>query len=195
MMIPSTRFSLMPLVVGALVGVATPTWAQDRCDPLEPIDVELEADLRVEETERQGRDLNLVSVSGSTNLPDGFQVTISTCRFYLGGDGERYCLSPTQLPVEVEDGEFASQFVIINATDLNTAVTAYASATGDPAAQDPSIDDELIVKLLVTPRTQSEPIQCLIGGEDSNLLQGEHSREATLGFSVVEREYTVSLPI
>ncbi len=194
-MIPPIRFPLTALILAALMGVTDLAWAQENCAPTDPIDVELEADLMVEETERQGRDLNLVSVSGSTNLPDGFQVTISTCRFYLGSNDERYCLSPTQLPVEVEDGEFTSQFVIINAADLNTAVTAYAEATGDPAAQDPSIDEDLTVKLLVTPRTQSEEIQCLIGGEDSTLLQGEHSREATLGFSVVEREYTVSLPI
>lgn len=195
MMTPPIRSILIPLIIAMPLGSVELALAQNDCNLSEPIEVELEAEIAVEETERENRDLNLVSVSGSTNLPDGFQLTISTCRFYLGSDGERYCLSPVQEPVSVEDGAFDTRFLIINGTDLNTAVTAYAQATGDPAAQEVTIDQDLTVKLLGTPRTQTPAIQCLIGGEDSTLLQGEHSREAALGFTVVEREYEISLPI
>lgn len=194
-MSPSIRSILIPLTIATLLGAAEGAWAQDTCNTSEPIEVDLEAEISVEETERENLDLNLVSVSGSTNLPDGFQITVSTCRFYLGSDGERYCLSPVRELATVEDGSFDTRFLIINETDLTTAVNGYAEATDDPAAQDATIDQAVTIKLLGTPRIQSSAIQCLIGGEDSTLLQGEYSREATLGFTVVEREYEVTLPL
>lgn len=192
-MISLIRSSLF--LLSSAVLVSAPVWAQSDCNTTDPIEVELEAEIDISKTERQGRAFNAISLAGVTNLPDGFQIAVSTCRFYLGADDARYCLRPINIPAPVAQGEFSAEFLILNQADMTTAVEAYAQATNDPAAQEATVDEDLTITLLATPRAQSQEIQCRIGGSDSQLLQGPHSREATLGFRVVERDYTLPLPL
>lgn len=135
----------------------------------QPIDVQME----VQATPKG----NSLMINGQTNLPDGFQLFISTCRHHIEPDGE-HCLQTIaqgDQAVTVAGGMFSATLLPANVERVKAGLLEFERDFQEPGLSASRINDFVTLNISGTPTSQSNAILVLIGGASGDLLQGKHT--------------------
>lgn len=135
----------------------------------QPIDVQME----VQATPKG----NSLIVNGQTNLPDGFRLSLSTCRYHIEPDGE-HCLGTIpqgDQTVTVSGGKFSATLFPATAEQVKAGLVAFEQDFQQPGLSASQINNFVTLSITGTPVSQSSAILALIGGDSGNLLQGKHT--------------------
>jgi hypothetical protein len=112
---------------------------------------------------------NDLVVSGETDLPEGFLLSISAIRWHFEKeDMQKHYLSlenvnpPKQL-VEVKNGKFSAKFIVLTVEELRATLTSYQDIFDQPELGKSTIDNYISVDIFGDPRKQTAEIQKVIG--------------------------------
>jgi hypothetical protein len=129
---------------------------------------------------------NDLVVSGETDLPEGFLLSIQTIRWHFEKeDMQKHYLSlenistPPQL-VEVKNGKFSAKFTVITVEELRSALKSYYDSSDQPELGKSTIDNYISVNIFGDPRKQPAEIKKIIGENGEKIQRDPIEKWATV---------------
>jgi hypothetical protein len=129
---------------------------------------------------------NDLVVSGETDLPEGFLLSIQAIRWHFEKeDMQKHYLSfenitpPKQL-VEVKNGKFSAKFTVLTVEELRAALTSYQDSFDQPKLGKSTIDNYISVDIFGDPRKQPAEIKKIIGENGEKIQRDPIKKWATV---------------
>ncbi|MBW4656053.1 MAG: hypothetical protein KME20_23895 [Kaiparowitsia implicata GSE-PSE-MK54-09C] len=136
-----------------------------------------------------------VIVSGETNLPNGFIMSVSGSRYHIEADGphEMSTVHPgNSAKVAVSNGRFQAEVIIPTIHQVKQGLVEFGQAIGDPGLANSPINQHADIYIVGTPMNQDDAILQLVGGKEGAYLVGPNVREST-AFRVADLNLKVEM--
>ncbi|MGD1907078.1 MAG: hypothetical protein ACFB0C_13930 [Leptolyngbyaceae cyanobacterium] len=136
----------------------------------------------------------MVLVSGQTNLPEGFILSINLYRAYsdeYGTNAEKPHVN-TYVRVPVSKGQFSAELSVPTVEDVQQQLSQWSQLSGQTALAYSSINEHINVTISGTPVNQPNKVLAVIGGPKGTLLTGPQTYDNEF-FRVVENHLKVDM--
>ena len=137
-----------------------------------------------------------IIVSGETNLPDGFVVSVSGSRYHLEPDGPHVMSTvheDSDVKATVIEGRFQAEITVPTVQQVRQGLIDFGKLMQDPNLENSPINEHVDISIVGTPMAQDDSILQLIGGRDGLLLVGPTTEDSSAGFRVAKLNLQVKI--